>query len=82
MAERKSNFSQQLGKGHSHSPLAKPLEVRDALGEAAGVTTLETAFKAADVIDGQKELWVLVAYGANDSFSGYHTARGSVKLQL
>jgi hypothetical protein len=82
VAGAKPSFSQQLGAGHGHGPLAKPLEVRNALREAGGVTTLETAFKAADVIGGKKELWVLVAYGPDDSFASYHLARGSVKLQL
>jgi hypothetical protein len=76
------HFPQQLGAGHGHGALAKPLAVRDALREAGGITTLETAFKAADVLDGKKELWVLVAYGPDDSFTSYHLGRGSVKLQL
>ena len=82
VAGGKPSFTQQLGSGHGHSQLAKPLEVRDALREADGVTTMEIAFKAGDVIGGKKELWVLVAYGAADSFSGYHLARGSAKLML
>jgi hypothetical protein len=82
VASGKPSFIQQLGAGHGHGALAKPLEVRDALREAGGVTTLETAFKAADVLADKKELWVLVAYGADDSFSSYHLARGSIKLKL
>jgi len=78
----KASFTQQLGRGHSHGPLGKPLEVRDALRETAGTTTMETAFPAAQVLDGGKELWVLVAYGPNDSFASYHVARGSVQLKL
>jgi len=78
----KPSFSQQLGAGHAHSRLPTPLVVRDAVQEAGGATTLETAFKAGDVIGGKKELWVLVAYGADDSFSSYHLARGSIKLKL
>jgi hypothetical protein len=57
--------------------------VRDALREAGGVTTLETAFQASDVIQGnQKELWVLVAYGPDDTFTSYHLARASIRLGL
>ena len=82
VAGGKPSFSQQLGAGHGHGQLAKQLEVRNALREAGGVTTLETAFKAGDVVGGKKELWVLVAYGADDSFASYHLARGSVKIQL
>jgi hypothetical protein len=82
VAGGKAAFTQQLGKGHGHNPLAKSLEVRDALRESGGVTTLETAFKAAEVLAGKKELWVLVAYGPDDSFASYHLARGSVKLKL
>jgi hypothetical protein len=82
VAGGKPSFTQQLGSAHTHNALPKPLEVRDALREAGGVTTLETAFKSGDLIDGKKELWVLVAYGPNDSFASYHLARGSVKLKL
>jgi hypothetical protein len=79
----KPSFSQQLGAGHAHGSLSPELAVREALGEAGGLTTLEIALKASDLIpNGQKELLVLVAYGANDSFSGYHVARGSVRIQL
>ena len=77
------SFSGQLGAGHGHGTLSPALEVRQALGEAGGATTLETAFKASQVIAGdQKELWVLVAYGPDDTFSSYHVARGSFKIQL
>jgi DOMON domain len=83
VADGKPSFSQQLGSGHSHGQLAKPLELRNALGEVSGTTTMEIAFKVADVIPAaQQELAVLVAYGANDSFSGYHLGRGVVKLKL
>jgi hypothetical protein len=82
VAGGKPKFTQQLGKEHTHGPLAKPLEVREALREASGTTTLEAAFKAGEVIGGKKELWVLVAYGPDDSFASYHLARGSVKLKL
>jgi hypothetical protein len=82
VAGGKPSFTQQLGSAHTHNPLPRPLEVRDALSEAGGVTTLETAFKADEVIGGKKELWVLVAYGPNDSFASYHLARGSLKLRL
>ncbi len=38
VAGGKPSFTQQLGSGHGHSELAKPLEVRDALRETGGVT--------------------------------------------
>ncbi len=82
MSGGKPSFTQQLGSAHTHRQLPKPLEVRDALREAGGVTTLEIAVKADEVIGGKKELWVLVAYGADDSFASYHLARGSLKLKL
>jgi len=83
MAGGKPSFSQQLGAGHAHSSQSPELAVREVLGEAGGVTTLEIAFQAGDLIPkGQKELVILVAYGADDSFSGYHVARGSVRIQL
>jgi hypothetical protein len=83
VAGGKPSFSQQLGAGHGHGAPASELQVRDALGEAGGATTLETAFKASQVIaEGQKELWVLFAYGPDDTFSSYHVARASIKIQL
>jgi hypothetical protein len=82
MAGGKPYFSQQIGAGHRHSP-ASELQVQEAIGEAGGTTTLETAFKASEVIaQGQKELLVLAAYGEDDNFSAYHAARGSFKIQL
>lgn len=83
VADGKAALSQQRGSGHSHKDLQGPLKLDYSMSEAAGSTTLEIAFKAADVIPaGQGTLTILAAYGATDTVTAYHTARDRVTVTL
>lgn len=83
VTDGKTALSQQRGSGHGHRELADPLKVDYAMSEAGGSTTLEMAFRAADVVAaGQSELKILAAYGATDSITAYHTARDRVTVKL
>jgi hypothetical protein len=83
VANGKAALSQQRGSGHTHKAMADTLTVDYAVSEDKGATTLEMAFKAADVVAaGQSELTILAAYGATDTITAYHTARDRVTLKL
>jgi hypothetical protein len=73
----------QQGAGHGHKDASGAPQVKYKLGEREGRTTLELAFRSADLIaSGQTELACLVAYGSADNLSSYHAFRRAVTIQL
>lgn len=79
----KLELKPQVGRGHSHADDASDALIASAGKEENGLTTIELALKsAAFIAAGKKEIAVIVAYGAADSFTRMHAARwsGTVKL--
>jgi hypothetical protein len=76
-------FAVQQGSGHGHKEAGDAPKVEYKLAEREGSTTMELAFRSADLIaGGQTELACIVAYGKADNLSSYHAFRRAVQIQL
>ena len=80
-------FKPQVGAGHGHKDTTEKQVtdsiVSSAMKEEGGKTTLEIALKAGSWIKGgQASLKLIYAIGSQDSFTPWHTARGSVTVAL
>lgn len=76
-------FAAERGSGHGHKAAAEAPKVDHRLGERGDRTTLELAFRSADLIGaGQTELACIVAYGRRDNLGSYHAFRRTVRIQL
>lgn len=79
----KAVFAVERGAGHGHKDAADAPKAEYRLGERDGRTTLELAFRSADLIAaGQNELACIVAYGRGDNLGSYHAFRRAVRIQL
>ena len=82
----KVQLAPQAGQGHSHKDTTQNVAdtvAASAMREAAGATTLEIALKSdAYVAKGQDSLDLIVAVGADDSFTARHTSRSGLSIQL
>jgi hypothetical protein len=73
----------QKGAGHGHGDVALSPPIGYAVKEANGRTTLEIAVKAeAFMAKGQKNLDMILAFDAADSFSSFHQKRYRVSVLL
>jgi hypothetical protein len=73
----------QRGSRHTHKEASDAPKAEYRLGERNGRTTLELAFRSADLIaSGQAELACIVAYGRADNLSSFHVFRRSVSIRL
>lgn len=79
----KAVLKEQKGKGRSHRD-TKTLYVQSfEMKETFGNTTLELEFKEEDVITpGQKSLGMIIAFGAGDSFTMYHSSRKGFSIDI
>ena len=78
-----ASLSSQLGRAHSHNEIGANPVTDFAMSEEADRTTMELAFKAADLITaGQTDLTILAAFGPNDRLNSYHVSRGRLTIQL
>ncbi len=82
-ADGKAQGKLQKGTGHAHADFVSDALVQFAMKEAGGKTTLELVLKASSVIaKGARELPVIWAIGASDSYAAPHKARGSLTVTL
>ncbi len=72
----RTEFRVQRGSGHSHGDTKGEAPERHAMREAGDRTVLELALKASEFLSpGQRQLDVILAMGASDSFGEYHQSR-------
>jgi hypothetical protein len=79
----KTQIKVQQGAGHRHGDINSNAPVQYAMKEAGGRTTVEVALKAAEFIaKDQKQLDLVVAMGAADSFISMHKVRAGISVNL
>ncbi|MBN1242277.1 MAG: hypothetical protein JXA15_06155 [Spirochaetales bacterium] len=75
-----AEFTEDLGKGWSHAPIA-PFALARAATEKDGWTTLEVALPAEGFLKG-RTLDVIAAWGRNDNFRSKHSGRASLPVSF
>jgi hypothetical protein len=82
----KVQFKPQVGQGHTHNDTTQEVMntiTASSMKESGGATTLELALKsAAYIAKDQDSLDLIVAVGAEDSFSPHHMFRTALSITL
>jgi hypothetical protein len=86
MGYRKGDLAQlkiQKGAGHGHGDTPSDAMLSYAVGEKGVSTTVEVVLKAGSVVAaGQTGLDMIIAFGATDSFAGFHRWRSPLSVSL